>query len=155
MAEVDKPSSHGPDTKVVEGPLSFIKHTRTKRGRHLSTNYFAVEPMDYGSGWKEGARCFREYMQYLKGKDYCGGRLIEFLRDIVIALDEGKEDRYKSDSRRGAAVGFLRELEWVLIQHANQGAAPQSAMQSRPALITPTHPRPRPPHLRLVWSAPQ
>jgi hypothetical protein len=155
MVDVEKPSSHGTGTKVEQGLLSFVKHTCTKRGRRLSTNYFAVEPMDYGSGWKEGARCFREYMQYLKGKDYCGVGLIEFLRELAIALDEGKEDRYKSDSRRGAAVGFLREMEWILIQHARQNAAPVSASQCRPAPIATAHPLPRPAHLRLVWSAPQ
>lgn len=152
MADTDKASSAAARTKVVQGPVSFIQTTTTMRGRYLSTNHFAVEPKNYGDGWEDGRRCFNEYMRYLVGKGWCCGNLIEVVEELAVASREGNL-KQEQLSRRGAAVGFLREMERVLVDAANSRAGHSYAHTREPA-SSQNKPMSARGHLRLVWSAP-
>lgn len=139
-------------TKVVQGATSFIQTTKTKRGRYLSTNYFAVAPKSYAAGWPDGQRCFHEYMRSLVGQSGCAGNFLEILREISVALHE-RNPKEDPQCRYGAAVGFVREMEKVLVEAANSGAGNPSLQTRKPSPLR-NQKSPMPGHLRLAWSAP-
>ncbi len=152
LADTLKTSPDATGTKVVQGTVPFIQTTTTKRGRYLSTNYFAVDAKNYGDGWKDGRRCFDEYMRSLAGKGWCTGNFIDVVKELALALKEG-DPKTNPLCRHGAAVGFLREVERVLIEAADSRAghrSPQTREQS-PSRSQKTSTRG---NLSLVWSAP-
>lgn len=140
------------DTKVVQGCTSFIQTTKTKRGRYLSTNYFAVAPKSYAEGWPDGQECFHEYLRSIVGQSGCAGNFLEIMRELSVALHE-RDVKADPRCRYGAAVGFLREMEKVLVEAANSKAG-YSLPQPRKPMPPRNQNTRKPGHLRLAWSAP-
>jgi hypothetical protein len=103
--------SINPTARVVikRGPLSCITRQETTRGAWLSDNCFDVPAEDYGEGNLTGCRIAAEFMRAAaEGKK--GFDPLDVIKDACKALDE----RDKS-GRRGAAVGFMRTLEELLV----------------------------------------
>lgn len=104
--------SEAPATVKTPGRLSFISHTHTKRGRHLSTCHFDVPAEDYGPGWFTGMRAAQEFMAAVQSHGIQAEHplhMLDIIRDAAVAI---REDFYPS--RHGAAAGFLRMLEHMI-----------------------------------------
>ena len=93
-----------------KGLPSFVRITRTKRGRYISSDYFKVRPNDYGNGWRDGEAAAREYMEFLIGKGRYACDFPNVLRAVATAMDDPAHDA----GRYGAAVGFARAIETIL-----------------------------------------
>ena len=98
---------------IKRGPLSCITHTQTTRGRHIASNSFDVPAEEYGDGNLTGYRIAAEFMLALQ-TDSRGFNALDVIEEACAALQE----RDIETGRRGAAVGFLRTIEEVLIAGA-------------------------------------
>lgn len=93
--------------------LSFVTDEVGPRGRLIGTNFFDVPHEDYGNGWITGMKAAREMLDWMRGqKEFC----LIFPEIMNAAYAAAKE--FEESSRRGAAVGFMRTLEQMLIVSA-------------------------------------
>lgn len=74
----------------------------------MSMNYFDVPAQSYGDGWSTGMEAAAQFMDALRDnprRDFA----LWVLEEVAKAAGEESEE-----SRRGAAVGFLRMIEAML-----------------------------------------
>jgi len=102
---------HGPPRIVVtRGALSCITHRRTAHGKWIDDDYFDVPNEDYTDGCLTGQRLAAELVRALASGSPAFDAM-DVIAAAGVAWNEPRGDR----GRKGAAVGFLRALEPLLL----------------------------------------
>ena len=107
-----------PRTVKKRGAISCVTIERTARGAYVSAEHFDVALEDYGDGNITGMRLAAEFMAAIKMRAPLDS--LQVIVDACKAFDDGHP--FRDPSRRGAAVGFLRTLEGLLVMVARAGA---------------------------------
>lgn len=109
----------GKPTRTVKrrGAISCITFESTPRGGYVGAEHFDVPAEDYGDGNMTGMRLAAEFMDAIKMRAPLDS--LQVIVDACKVFDEGSP--FVDPSRRGAAVGFLRTLEGLLVMVARAG----------------------------------
>lgn len=109
-------------TVKARGALSCITVEKTARGRYVGSEHFDVPAEEYGDGNMTGYRLAAEFLAAVK-TGTPGFDPLQVIEDACKALGErdGGTAGEARKSRRGAAVGFLRPLESLLVMVARAG----------------------------------
>jgi hypothetical protein len=112
----EKPKTQAQSARVQTNlnGLSFITQIHDKHGEYISTCFFDVPHETYEAGWHTGMRVAAEFMAAMQKKTL----KINVLNVIQAAARAAEEDA-NGVNRCGAAVGFLRMLEDMLLWSAN------------------------------------
>ena len=110
-------------TVKERGAISCITVERTARGRYVRAEHFDVPAEEYFEGNMTGHRLASEFLAAIKAGTP-GFDPLQVIEDACKALgerDDGGTAGEARKSRRGAAVGFLRPLESLLVMVARAG----------------------------------
>lgn len=92
--------------------LSFVRTQQDQRGEIVGRCYFAVPNEHYTPGWGTGERAAMELLTLLATAQPVVNPFFDVLKAAVAAAVEPVS---RGPSRRGAAVGFLRAIEDVVL----------------------------------------
>jgi hypothetical protein len=110
-----KPKSQPQSARVQSNlnGLSFVTQIHDKHGEYISTCFFDVPQETYEAGWHTGMRIAAEFMAAMQKKTLKINAL-----DVMREAARATEEDVNGVNRRGAAVGFLRMLEDMLLWSA-------------------------------------
>lgn len=102
--------------------VSFVTRTETKRGTYVSQNCFDVQAQSYGDGELTGLKMAKEYIAALSLPNFQCLSLIDIVDGMATFFVEEADSKPGELKRRNVAVGFLRELEGMLLFAAKNGS---------------------------------
>lgn len=113
-----------------DGPLSFVREYKTKRGKWIKTNKFDVPAQDYLHGGITGYRAALELIEVLKSD----GDTMRLGHHLIIeeAFRAQVNEPFNGTNRRAAAsafTSFVSEAVTFASKHANWGAWFQSRIE--------------------------
>jgi len=95
--------------------VSFVTRTVTKKEAYVSQNCFDVPAQSCDDGELTGLKMAKEYIAALALPNFECLSLIDIVDDMARFFVEEADLKYGELKRRNVAVGFLRELECMLL----------------------------------------
>jgi hypothetical protein len=113
-----------------DGPLSFVREYKTKRGKWIKENWFDVSAQDYLHGGITGYKAAQELIEALcTGR--CEGRIHvrHIIREVGEALVNESFDGTNRHAAASAFASFVSEAVTFASKHANWEAWFQSRIE--------------------------